>query len=175
MNRVNVARLGRTVGLKGYLKIQILSDFPEIIIIGREFYCGDFSVCVAEFDCKQALIRFRDYDTKEQALVLSGEFLQCSIEQTRQWCALSQNNYFWFDVIGATVSEDGQKLGIVSEIERIGMTDYLVVATDDNLVQKGSPKRFMLPFIDRFITDVVCGAQNLCVLTQGAKDILDAS
>ena len=35
---VDVAKIGKTVGVKGDLRLQILSDFPEIIIPGRAFY-----------------------------------------------------------------------------------------------------------------------------------------
>lgn len=176
MNRyVDVAKIGKAVGIKGDLRLQILSDFPEIIIPGREFLCGQERLCVARFDAKKSLVHFQNYDSREQSALLTGALLQCTIAQTREWCALTPNNYFWFDIIGAHVYENGEILGIVADIERIGVVDYLIITTDSALVALGKPARFMLPFLDRFVCEVREQESFYCVDVCNAKDILEAS
>lgn len=68
MNRyVDVAKIGKAVGIKGDLRLQILSDFPEIIIPGREFLCGQERLCVARFDAKKALFIFKTMTAESKA------------------------------------------------------------------------------------------------------------
>lgn len=172
---VDVAKIGKTVGVRGDLRLQILSDFPEILVPGREFCCGDKTLCVQSFDAQKCLIHFRDYDSKEQSATLTGALLQCTLEQTREWCALAQGSYFWFDIIGAHVCENGEILGIVREIERIGTVDYLLIATDCALVKAGNAARFMLPFLERFIQEIYENGAGYRIDVCHAKDILEAS
>ena len=172
---VDVAKIGKTVGVKGDLRLQILSDFPEIIIPGRAFYCGSKTLCVQSFDSKKCLAHFRDYDSKEQSATLTGSLLQCTLAQTRAWCSLADGSYFWFDIIGAHVCENGEVLGVVRAIERIGTVDYLLIATDSALIKAGNAARFMLPFLERFIRDVGQNGAGYRIDVCHAKDILEAS
>ena len=65
---------------------------------------------------------------------------------------LTAKEPFWFDLIDARVlDEDGTCLGVVSEIERIAVTDYLVIKTDEAFVKKGLAKMFYMPYIERYI------------------------
>ncbi|RAX58447.1 16S rRNA processing protein RimM [Helicobacter monodelphidis] len=176
--KVIVGKIGRSVGLKGAMKLYLLGDFPDVILSGRSFFCNRQSVVIQQYDSKQSLIFFENITTPEMARVFVGHFLSCSEEQTRQWCALQEGQFFWFEIIGASVIESNETLGEVVEIERIGDIDYLVIQTHQDLQKKGEPSRFMLPYTERFIvqtTRVVGCPECIKIITQGAKDILQAS
>lgn len=149
---LQVAKLGRTVGLKGDLKIHFLSDFPEQFKKGSIFHThkhGDLEV--VDFDKKRSLIRFLGFDNPQISQTLVNTILLSTKEQTKQNCKLEKDEFFWFDIIGLDVFEDSKKLGTVKEIERIVNTDYLSVKSDGLLVEKGLAKTFLIPYIDRYI------------------------
>jgi 16S rRNA processing protein RimM len=76
-------------------------------------------------------------------------------------------------LIGASVMQDTEVLGVVTEIQRITDTDYLIIKTDAHLVESGLPRSFLLPYIPRYIIDADVEAQK--IFTKDAKDILEAS
>jgi 16S rRNA processing protein RimM len=64
-------------------------------------------------------------------------------------------------------------LGALSEIERIGPQDYLLVKTDNLLVAKGLPETFLIPYVDRFVLKADLEAKKIMV--DGGLDLLEAS
>lgn len=173
MQRVNIAKLGRAVGLKGEMKIHLLSDFPEQLKKGAKFYLGNSEIVVDNYDFKKGLIKFVGINTPEEAKKLTNKILSTTIEETKKSCELKENEYFWFDIIGCKVYEDNELLGVVKDIYRYPNSDYLFVLTDKNLIQKQKPKSFLIPFIEKFIKDVSISDKRVEVA--GGKDILDAS
>jgi 16S rRNA processing protein RimM len=154
---IDVAKLGRSVGLKGFLKLHNLSDFPEQFKKGRRFFVDkDESLEIAEFDRQKSIVRFVGINDKDTASKLTNKILKITKEASKSSCKLKKDEFFWFDIIGCKIIENGQILGTVDDIERIGSQDYLHVKTDENFVKNGSQKSFLIPYIDRFIlhTDV---------------------
>ena len=68
---------------------------------------------------------------------------------------MAKNEFFWFDLISCEVFENNLKLGIVKEIHRYPLNDYLEIITDSELVKKALPKNFLIPHIfDKFILNI---------------------
>ena len=150
---IEVAQIGRLVGLKGELKLHLQCDFPEQFKKGKTFKTqkGE-ELEVFSFNQARGLISFVGYQSREDASKLVNTFLLTTQENSINECALKEGEFFWFDLIDARVmDEDGTLLGVVDEIERIAVTDYLVIKTDETLVKKGLAKSFYLPYIDRYI------------------------
>ena len=61
----------------------------------------------------------------------------------------------------------------MQELDRIGTTNYLIIVTDESLVEDGLPKSFLVPFIEPFKKDV--DIQKKRITLSGALDILEAS
>jgi len=158
MNKIatlEVARLGKLVGLKGELKLHIHSDFPEQFSVGKVFTTQkNLSLEVASYDVKKGLISFKDFQSRESAAKLVNSFLFTSIEQSEKDCTLEEGEFFWYEIIGMNVKEQSILLGKIQEIQRIADVDYLVVQTDINLVDQKLSKSFYIPFIERYILDV---------------------
>lgn len=150
---IEVAQIGRLVGLKGELKLHLQCDFPEQFKKGKKFKTQKGEILeVFSFNQPRGLISFVGYQTREDAAKLVNTFLLTTVENSVQECALKEGEFFWFDLIDANVvDEDGTLLGVVDEIERIAATDYLVIKTNDALVKKGFAKTFYLPYIERYI------------------------
>jgi len=150
---IEVAQIGRLVGLKGELKLHLQCDFPEQFKKGKTFTTQKGEILeVFSFNQTRGLISFVGYQSREAAAKLVNTFLLTTQENSISECALQEGEFFWFDLIDANViDDDGTLLGTVDEIERIAATDYLVIKTAEALVQKGLSKTFYLPYIERYI------------------------
>lgn len=171
---LEVAKIGRTVGLKGDLKLHFLSDFPEQFAKGALFETKKRGVLeISFFDPKRSLVRFKDFEDPQIAQKLVNTTLLTSIEQSRKNCVLKDDEFFWFDVVGCVVYEDERELGVVSEIERIGMQDYLKIVTNKALIAQKFSKSFLIPYIDNFIIDT--NIEDKIIKVKNSLEILKAS
>jgi len=149
---LHVAKIGRSVGLKGELKLYISSDFKEQFCTDATFLLDDGSKIVVDYFIEdKSIIKFKEYNSKEDAKTLTNKNLFTTIKESRKHCSLDSEQYFWFDIIGSKVFDRDIYLGKILEIERIGDIDYLIIKSDDSHVKRGLSKRFMIPYIKRYI------------------------
>lgn len=171
---LHVATLGRTVGLKGDMKLNLHTDFPEQFVPDSTFTLENGTVVTLEYYIpERELVRLKGYTTPETAKALTNAKLFTTKEATRERCGLAEGEFFWFDLIGLAVKEDEQVLGSVREIERIGAQDYLLVATEASLVAKGHSETFLIPYIDHYVQE--CDMASKTIRVQGCIDLLEAS
>ncbi len=168
-----IAQVGRTVGLKGDLKLNLFTDFPEQFKKGSRFDSSYGELEVLSFDKNRKLIKFVGFETLESAKRLTNTKIFSSKDATKESITLKKGQYFWFDIIGCRVFEGDKILGEVKEIQRVLDTDYLSIKTDKSLVEQSMPKAFLIPYIDRYI--LLVDIENKKILVKDAFDILGAS
>ena len=121
-----------------------------------------------------AKVRFCGISTSEEARALTNHTLYTTIAQSRADCVLKEGEFFWFDIIGCEIIESSEILGRVQDIERIGSTDYMLIATNPFLIETYKlPKTFLLPYIERFITHTDISQKR--IYAQNARGILENS
>jgi len=168
-----IAQIGRTIGLWGDLKLNLHTDFPEQFKIGSTFKSDRGDLTISDVNFKRGIIRFQGYESIDSAKKLTNAKIYTDLEQTKENCTLDEGQYFYFDIEGCTVVDGDEVLGLVTDIQRMVDTDYLVVKTDDKLVEAGMAKSFLLPYIDRYVISADIEAKK--IYTKDAKDILSAS
>ncbi|MDH4944611.1 ribosome maturation factor RimM [Sulfurimonas sp. C5] len=175
MNKLlHIATLGKTVGIKGDMKLHIQSDFPEQFVDGASFLINkNDKVVLSDVDLERGIVKVNNINNPEDAKKFTNAKLYTTYEETRKNCHLEDGEYFFFDLEDCEVYEDGKLLGKVHEVERLNITNYLVIDTNESLVKEGHPKRFLIPFIEPFKKDV--DIDNKKITVSGAIDILEAS
>ena len=174
LNLLHVATLGRSVGLKGDMKLNLHTDFPEQFQTDTSFILEDGKEIIIEsYNSDRDLVKIKGIDSPEAAKVLTNSKLFTTQEETRVHCNLKEGEFFWFDLIGAQVFENEFELGTVEQIERIGTLDYLLVKTSSFFVDKGLTESFLIPYIDQFVISFDC--ENKVVTVKGGIDLLEAS
>ncbi len=169
-----IATIGKTVGLKGDLKLHIKSDFPEQFKKGASFFVNTKDkVTIEDMNFERGLVRFENYSTPEIAKKLTNKDLYTTYEQTRKDCHLDEGENFWFDIVGCKVYEENELLGKVEELERILDINYLLIKTDDKLVAQKKAKSFLVPHKKPFLLSI--DVEEKVIKLNGAKDILEAS
>jgi 16S rRNA processing protein RimM len=171
--KLPVARIGKAVGLRGDLRLNLLSDFPEQFKKGATFFSERGELTIDAFNADRGIVRFEGIDNVDDARRLTNAYLYTTKEVTEAVCKLEEGEYFWYQIIGLDVEDAGELLGKVKEIERLAGTDYLVVKTAPSLVESGAAKSFLIPYIDRYVDRV--DLEGGKVVTTGARAILDAS
>ena len=171
---LQVAILGKTVGIKGDMKLHIQSDFPEQFVKGSSFYINKKEmVTLSDVNLERGVVKINNIDNPEDAKKFTNVKLYASLEQTRQNCKLDEGEYFWFDLEECGVYEDDRLLGRVKELQRLNATNYLLITTDEALQKEGYAKTFLVPFIPPFKKSV--DIENKRIELEGAFDILEAS
>jgi len=171
---IQVAKIGRLVGLRGELRLNIHCDFPEQFKPNTTFMTDkNFNLQIESFNPKKNTILFKGYSSRDSAAKLVNLNLFTTAEETSRECKLEEGEFFWFDMIGSVVQEKTIILGTVKDIERMGLDDYLLIDTNDELLEQGLAKAFYLPYIDRYI--VSFDKDKKIVHSKDALDILKNS
>ena len=174
MEKIYIAKLGKTVGLKGQQKLIIDTDFPEQFKKNTQITTDKNQKLVIEsYNTVNSVVKFIGIDTIEDAKKLTNRQLFVSDEDTREMCNLSKKQFFWFDMMNCIVKEDDLILGKITDIQRMPLSDYLMIETTKELIDKGYANNFLLPYLDDYILSV--DMSNKIILTHNAKDILEAS
>ncbi|SFZ97845.1 16S rRNA processing protein RimM [hydrothermal vent metagenome] len=168
-----IAQIGRTIGLWGDLKLNLHTDFPEQFQIGSTFKTDRGELTISDINFKRGTVRFVGYESIDSAKKLTNAKMYTDLEKTKENCNLKDGEFFYFDIEGCTVVQDELVLGKVDDIQRMVDIDYLVINTDDALVEEGFSKNFLLPYIDRYV--VKSNIEEKKIYTKDAKDILEAS
>jgi 16S rRNA processing protein RimM len=171
---LHIATIGKTVGIKGDMKFHIKTDFPEQFTKGSTFLINrKETITLSEVNLDRLLVQVNGITNPEDAKKFTNAKLFTTREESRKNCHLEDGEYFWFDLEDCQVYEDGKLLGVVKEVERIAITNYLSIVTDESLVQSGSAKSFLVPFIEPFKQSV--DIEKKIITLSGALDILEAS
>ncbi|WP_107952419.1 ribosome maturation factor RimM [Campylobacter concisus] len=173
-NIVEVATIGRCVGLKGYLKLHNKSDFPEQFKKGATFFDkNNDQLVIKDYNRQKELVLFENFDDLDLAKTLVNRTIYTTKELTRKKCKLKKDEFFQFDIIGLKVIESGENLGIVEDIQDNFANSLLYIKTDEKLIMSGNPKNFYIPYLEHFIISV--NLDNEEILVKGARDILENS
>lgn len=175
MEKIYVAKIGKTVGLKGQQKLHIDSDFPEQFKQNTKLTTDKNQILIIEsYNQTSNTVKFKSIDTIEDAKKLTNRQLYVSKEDTIDSCSLAKDQFFWFDILGCSVEENGQILGVIDDVQRMPLSDYLQIKTSDNLIKKNLSNNFLLPYLmNDYIISVDVEKKNIKV--KGALDVLEAS
>jgi len=170
MNKMPIAKIGKVYGVKGWLKLHLLTDFPEQFKAGISFEADKTTLTIENINRKNNTIKFVGFNNPEESRKLTNRVIYSNENQSKENIKLKKDEWFWFDIIGCEVIENNQVLGIVDDINRINDIDYVVVNINEKLDYK--QKRYLFDF-KRHIIDV--DIQNKKIIVKDTIPILEAS
>lgn len=144
-----VGKIRRPHGIKGELVMEVLTDFPERIQVGRTFFAGDdhqpLKIESLRWHKNYLLIKFHGYDTPESAGVFRNVLIYKPIDHVPQ---LPEGEYYHYQLLGLTVvDEAGEIVGVLQEILVTGANDVMLIQSPDN-------KEVLIPLIDSVLLNV---------------------
>lgn len=146
-----VGMISSAHGLRGEVKVELHTDFPERFAPDVELYLGDelekVTISMARPHQGQLLLQFHGIDDRIGAEALRGLWVFIPDEEAVE---LEDDTYFVHDIIGLSVqTTSGQLLGTVTEVLFTGANDVYIVQTADE-----PRKEILLPAIADVIKEV---------------------
>lgn len=144
--RLTVGRIGGAHGVRGEMRMHILTDSPDHLKTIKTVFLGERDTPIElesiRFPDKGALIKLAGTDTPEAAAKLSGLNVKIAGSDAKP---LEPGEYFLFQLIGLRVSnEAGEELGVVTDLIETGAHDVLVIGerpdTPDDLLVPNHPE-----------------------------------
>jgi 16S rRNA processing protein RimM len=124
-----IGRIVGPFGVRGELKVQLETDFPQRFRGLKRVYVGadrrPVSVLSARLHKSQALLKLQDIDTPEEVRTFIGQ----DILVPRAEAVDLPPGHFWLsDLLGATVYDDEDScVGRITDVIRTGSNDVWVV------------------------------------------------
>jgi 16S rRNA processing protein RimM len=152
-----IGRVVRPFGLRGELKVKVLTAYPERLGRMRTVYLGPQAeprtVEGVRLHQDAALLKLTGCDDRTAAEGLRGALVQIALENA---VPLDEDEYYEHQIVGLTVlEEDGTLLGKVTEIISTGANDVYVVV--------GPEGELLLPAIESVILEIDLEADRLVV------------
>lgn len=154
---VVVGRVLRPHGVRGELRVEILTDYPERLPSHRVLYIGPeptpYQVEGIRFHRGAALIKLAGCDDRNAAEELRGQWVQIPIEAA---VPLEEGEYYHFQVVGVeVVTTEGEPLGRVAEVIETGANDVYVV--------HGPRGEVLIPAIEDVVRELDLEARRMIV------------
>lgn len=158
--RLTVGRLGGAHGVRGEMRMHILTDEPDHLKTIKTIYLGERDTPITlesiRFTDKGALVKLGGTDTPEGAAKLSGLNVRIAGTDARP---LEPGEYFLFQLIGLNVSdEQGNPLGVVTDLIETGAHDVLVIGE-----RPDSPDDLLVPNHPEFVLEMDPDAGTMVV------------
>jgi 16S rRNA processing protein RimM len=152
-----IGRVLKPFGVRGELKIEILTDFPERFASLRQVFLGDdaksFAVESARLHSGAALIKLAGVDTPEAAATLREQLVYVALEDA---VPLPENRVYLYQLIGLRVrTTDGQVLGAITEVLDTRANDVYVVSD--------GTREILLPAIPEVVREIAFEHREMVV------------
>ncbi|MCY9666676.1 ribosome maturation factor RimM [Paenibacillus alginolyticus] len=149
---VTVGRIVNSHGIRGELKVVPETDFPErfdkgnaLIIVDSQNKQTPVTVKTSRLHKNMFILQLEEFSNINEVEKFKGSLLKIEAKDQQP---LEEGEYYYHEIIGCkVVTEEGQELGLVSEVLTPGANDVWVVA-----LPKG--KQLLLPVIDDVILEV---------------------
>jgi 16S rRNA processing protein RimM len=144
-----IGRILKPHGVRGEMRVEILTDLPERFTWLDEVYIGKREPIPRKIDSIRfhkswVLLRLVDCDDRESAHLLRGQLVQIP---ESEGIPLEEGEYYLYQLVGLkVVTEDGEYLGKISEIIETKANNVFVVKT--------AKSELLLPDIEDVIRDI---------------------
>ena len=132
---LRIGRVTKAHGVKGAVRIELLTDFPDRFAAGRDVLVAGRRLRVARSEelGGTMLVTFEGIDDRTAAEQLAGAYFTVPLAEAR---ALPADQFYHFQLVGLTVFDTRQarELGRVAEVLTYAANDVLRVTDGDHEV-----------------------------------------
>jgi 16S rRNA processing protein RimM len=126
---LRVGRVTRAHGVKGALRIELLTDFPDRFAPGSDVQVDGRNLRVVSADENESgmIVRFEGIDDRNAAEALTGKYCTVPLTSAR---GLPEGQYYHFELVGLSVYDSRRQrhLGRVEEVLAYAANDVLRVS-----------------------------------------------
>lgn len=159
---VVVGRIVTAHGVKGEVKVEPLTDFPERFARGSRLWLDgvELGVMSGRWQRSQVIVKLDGVDSREAAEALRGKEL--TVPDVAE-LPVGEDLYYLHDIVGLRVeSRDGEALGEVYDVLSTGSNDVYVV--------RGDGGEMLLPALEDVVLEVdVAGGRIVVDVPDGIE------
>jgi 16S rRNA processing protein RimM len=146
---VVVGKFRKPHGIRGEIRMTVLTDFPDLLQAGHTIYVGqryqEYTIKGLRWHGGDLLVSLKELPDRTAVEIFRNVLVHLKSEEMPD---LPEGEFYLHQLVGMTVqTEDGQKLGILKEILYTG-------ANDVYLVESPTEKEILLPAIDDVVKEV---------------------
>ena len=146
---VLIGKFRRPHGIRGEIRMTVLTDFPELISPGQVIYAGErhkaYTIRDIRWHGGDMLVSLKELPDRTAVEIFRNIMVYMKSEDMPE---LPEGEYFNHQLVGMEVITDhGEKLGILKEILITG-------ANDVYLVKPPEGKDLLLPAIDEVVLEI---------------------
>ncbi|NPA92476.1 MAG: 16S rRNA processing protein RimM [Chloroflexi bacterium] len=128
-----VGQLRRPHGVRGEIRMEVFTDFPERLAAGRTVFVGPRRMPLQIRSVRQhndaLLVSFEGYNDRDQVGLLRNMVVAVPAEEAP---SLPEGEFYYHQILGLkVVTDEGETLGRVAEIMETGANDVFVVQAED--------------------------------------------
>lgn len=163
-----VGRILRPHGVRGELRVEILTDYPDRIPNRRTLYVGKerrpYTLAGVRFHQDVMLLTFKECTTRDEADALRGAIVEIPLSDA---VPLAEEEYYHFQLIGMRVETDtGEALGEIVDV-------FTAPGANDVFVVHGARGEILIPAIEDVVITLNVEAGR--VLIRPLPGLLDAA
>ncbi len=148
---IAVGRITKSVGIKGEVRVAMLTDSPERFAKLKTVWCGTdeatavrFSILSMRIEQSAVVLRVKEIDSRSSADEYRGQYL---FVESKDAVSPGKGSFFIHDIIGMkVVTEGGGEVGTVRDVMELPANDVWVVAS--------GTKEILIPAIKEVIRSV---------------------
>ena len=146
---VIIGKFRRPHGIKGEIRMTVLTDFPDLIVPGQTIYAGEtyhpYTIEQIRWHGADMLVSLKELPDRTAVEIFRNIMVYMKGDDTPE---LPEGEYYIHQLIGLhVITDQDQKLGIIKEIIVTGANDVYLVDT-------GAGKDILLPAIDDVVLDI---------------------
>jgi len=160
---ITVGRILAPWEYHGYLKVEVITDFPERFAAESTVYINKKPVTIEDvlWQRGKAIVKFDAVDTEKDAEKMRGQLVEIQFSQLQP---LPEGQYYQFQLIGLEVrTVQGEVVGEISDILPTSNNDIYVVA--------GEGGEILIPATDEIIKSI--DLEQGIITIEPVKGLLD--
>lgn len=165
MRLLECAKILTTHGIKGEVKIKIITDDLSRFDAGMELFVGNENqkdqkkIIINSFRIHKGmgLLLFNNITNINDVLEYVGKSIYVDVDK------YNPGEYFYDDYIGCEVYDKGEKIGVVTDIMEVPQGEILVI-------KKNNGKEALVPFVDEFVIEI--DVENNKIIIESIEGLL---
>jgi 16S rRNA processing protein RimM len=159
---IAVGKIIKSIGIRGEVKLYILSDSLNRFKKLKKVYIGENETITSEYYVENVRevaesirIKFRGIENRDNADKLRNQFIFVSEEETIR---LKKGKYFDYEIEGLEAfTEQGERIGIIQQVMHLPVHDVWVV--------RGKHNEVLIPAVREFIKGVDLNKGSVIIRT----------
>lgn len=155
MKYLEVGKIVTTHGIKGEVKVQVITDNIERFNKGNLLYLGDKKEKIiidnSRFQKNMILLSFNKINNINDVLKYVNQTLYVDIDEVR-----TEDEIYYDDLIDCIVYVNNQKIGIVEDVIEVPQGEILKIL-------KNNQEYALVPYVSEFIIDVDINEKKIII------------